>query len=94
MNTTTNTATARRITTGSKTHIEVTLPDGTIKTLGGKRAERATVVLVSKWWGVTTELRSDAAKAQDEARINLRGRVVHGQKADPAEYSLVVEITD
>lgn len=74
--------TAKRIAKGSKKVVIVTFPDGSQKTLGGSRAERATAVVVCQnarpEWGGTeghwwydlhvVGLRADASKAAVEAR--------------------------
>ena len=73
--------TAKRIAKGSKKFVLVTFPDGSQKTLGGARAERATAVVICQGsrpeWGGTeghwwydlhvVGLRSDARKAAVEA---------------------------
>ncbi len=41
--------TAKRVWTGSKAVVEVTFPCGRMSTLGGKRAERATAVVIAEY---------------------------------------------
>jgi hypothetical protein len=61
--------TAVRKTKGAKTFVEVTFADGTVATLGGKRAERANAVIVITGENGTGAygLRADVAKAEQEA---------------------------
>lgn len=82
MNNETYGVTAKRIAKGSKKVVVVTFADGSQKTLGGARAERATAVVICQHarpdWGGTeghwaydlhvVGLRSDASKAAAEAR--------------------------
>jgi hypothetical protein len=80
MNNETYGVTAKRIAKGSKKVVVVTFADGSQKTLGGARAERATAVVICQgakpeaaphhWWYDlhVVGLRSDASKAAAEAR--------------------------
>lgn len=70
MSSTASDTTARKITRGSKTLVEITFPDGVTVELGGKRAERATAVVVGKLSKLGQGKR-DSAWAQFGVRATL-----------------------
>ncbi len=102
MNNTTATATRN----GSK--IVVTLPDGTLKILGGARAARAEVVIVTQFTGNGTfgtlgriwrefECRADAAAGHNVAAVHMADTFRHRGAALPklgADWSEVITVTD
>jgi hypothetical protein len=97
MNTTTNTATARRITKNGKIVVEITNPDGSTEIMGGARAERAEAVIVGQYSGEfgALGLRADFAKAQAEAANLLKVPMRRGEPCgSAARIAYAVRIAD